>query len=106
MSLMPGVFETHGHISEVEGHMARGGSRALPHREAGLEPLDMWRYQSPVERWSWCLRHVVTSEPSYVKDGTRATRHVVTLKPSPTGWWARCHGVHGDAKALCILRRV
>jgi hypothetical protein len=42
LSLMSSALGTHGHVSEAEGHRARGGSRALPHREAGLEPLDTW----------------------------------------------------------------
>jgi hypothetical protein len=28
-------------------HRARGDTRALLHREAGLEPRDTWRHQSP-----------------------------------------------------------
>jgi hypothetical protein len=38
MSLMSGVLGAHGHAPGAEGHRARGGSRALPHQEAGLEP--------------------------------------------------------------------
>jgi hypothetical protein len=38
MILMSGALGTHGHASKVEGHKACGGSRALPHQEAGLEP--------------------------------------------------------------------
>jgi hypothetical protein len=48
----------------AKSHWARGGSGALLHQEAGLEPHDTWRYQSPARRWSWCLGHVVTPEPS------------------------------------------
>jgi hypothetical protein len=42
ISLMLGALGMHGHTSEAKGHRARGGSRALPHREAGPEPQDMW----------------------------------------------------------------
>jgi hypothetical protein len=42
MSLMSGALGMHRHASEAEGHRARGGSRALPHQEAGPEPQDMW----------------------------------------------------------------
>jgi hypothetical protein len=31
----------------VEGHWTRVDFGALPHREAGLEPHDTWRYRSP-----------------------------------------------------------
>jgi hypothetical protein len=34
------------------------------HQVVGLEPQDMCRYQSPVGRWSLCLGHVMTLEPS------------------------------------------
>jgi hypothetical protein len=44
MSLMSGVMGMHGHVLEAEGHRALGGSRALLHREKGLEPRDTWRY--------------------------------------------------------------
>jgi hypothetical protein len=69
----------------AKSHWARGGSRALPHQEAGLEPYDTWRNRSPTERWSWCLGHVVMSEPSCTGGGPGATRHVVTPEASPTG---------------------
>jgi hypothetical protein len=42
MSLMSSIMGMHGHALEAEGHRALGGSRALPHREAGLEPQDTW----------------------------------------------------------------
>jgi hypothetical protein len=41
MSLMSNALGTHEHVSEAEGHRVCGGSRALPHRKAGLDPLDM-----------------------------------------------------------------
>jgi hypothetical protein len=69
----------------VEIHRARGSSRALPHQETGIEPHDTWRYRSPVGRWSWCLSHVATAEPSCAGGGPGATRHVVTPGPSPAG---------------------
>jgi hypothetical protein len=69
----------------AEGHWARGGSGALPHQEAGLEPLDTWRYQSPVGRWSWCLDHVATPEPSCAGGGPGATMYVANPEPSPPG---------------------
>jgi hypothetical protein len=69
----------------AESYWARGGSRALPHQEAGLEPYDTWRNRSPTERWSWCLGHVVMSEPSCTGGGPGAMRHVVTPEASPTG---------------------
>jgi hypothetical protein len=47
MSLMSGTLGMLGHASEAEGHRARGGARALPHREGGLKPQDTWRYRSP-----------------------------------------------------------
>jgi hypothetical protein len=68
----------------AESHWARGGSGALPHHEAGLEPQDTCRYLSPAGRWSWCLGHTVTPEPPCAGGGPRATRHVTTLEPSPT----------------------
>jgi hypothetical protein len=40
MSLMVGVLGTHGHASGAESQSARGGSKALPHWEAGLELQD------------------------------------------------------------------
>jgi hypothetical protein len=40
MSLMSGVLGSHGHTLGAEGHRARGGFRALPHQEKGLEPQD------------------------------------------------------------------
>jgi hypothetical protein len=106
MSLMLGALGTHEHASGAEGHRTRGTFKALPYREVGLEPQDTWQYRSPAGRWSWCLGHVVTSEPSRAGDGSGAARHVMTLKPSPTGWRARCHGAHGDAGALRTGRRV
>jgi hypothetical protein len=42
ISLMLGALGMHGHASEAKGHRARGGSRALPHKEAAPEPQDMW----------------------------------------------------------------
>jgi hypothetical protein len=71
--------------SGAESHWARGGSGALPHQEVGLEPHDMWRYRSPARRWSWCLGHVATLEPSCTGGGPGATRHVATPEPSPSG---------------------
>jgi hypothetical protein len=38
MSLMLGALGTHEYASEAESHGARGDARALPHREAGMEP--------------------------------------------------------------------
>jgi hypothetical protein len=35
MSLLLGALGMHGHTSKVDGHRARGSSRALPYREAG-----------------------------------------------------------------------
>jgi hypothetical protein len=40
MSLVSGALGMHGHASEAERHGTRGDARALPHREAGLEPWD------------------------------------------------------------------
>jgi hypothetical protein len=37
MSVMSGVLGMHGHASDAESHGARGDTRALPHREVGLE---------------------------------------------------------------------
>jgi hypothetical protein len=48
MSLMSNALGTHEHVSEAEGHRVCGGSRALPHRKAGLDPLYMWQYRSPI----------------------------------------------------------
>jgi hypothetical protein len=83
-----------------ESHWARGGSEALPHQEAGLEPQDTWRYRSPTGRWSWCLGHVATPEPSYAGGGPGATRHVVTLEPSLARGQARCLRACGNTGAL------
>jgi hypothetical protein len=66
MSLLSGILGTHGHASETggpgqvsrpaeyspfpcgpwdaESHVAHGDARALPCREAGLEPWDTWRH--------------------------------------------------------------
>jgi hypothetical protein len=85
MNLMSDVLGMHGHASKAEGHRAHGGSKALPHREAGLEPQNTWRYRSPARRWSWCLGHVATSKPSCAGDGSRAVRYVATPEPSPAG---------------------
>jgi hypothetical protein len=85
MRLMSDILGTHGHAPEAEGHRARGGSRVLLHQEAGLEPQDTWRYQSPIGRWSWCLGHVATPEPSCAGDEPGAMRHVATPEPSPAG---------------------
>jgi hypothetical protein len=71
--------------SEVKGHRAHGGSGALLHQEVGLEPHDTWRYRSPTGRWSWCLSHMVTPEPSHAGGGPRAARHVATSEPFPAG---------------------
>jgi hypothetical protein len=106
MSLMAGALGTHGHASGAESHSARSGSRALMHREVGLELYDTWRCQSPARRWSSCLRHVATPEPSCTGDGPRAVRHAVTPEPSPAWWWAQCHKVRCDAGALHTERRV
>jgi hypothetical protein len=46
MSLMSGALGTHRHALEAETHGARGDAKALPHREAGLEPWDTWRHGS------------------------------------------------------------
>jgi hypothetical protein len=40
--LMLDALGMHEHTSEAESQMACGDTRALPHREAGLEPQDMW----------------------------------------------------------------
>jgi hypothetical protein len=85
MSLMSGALGMHGHASEDEGHWTCGSSRALTHREVGLEPQDMWQYRSPAGRWSWCLGHMAMPEPSHTGDESGATRHVVTPEPSPAG---------------------
>jgi hypothetical protein len=76
MGLMSGVLGTHGHAwgpratgHVVESHWARGNSGTLLHQKVGLEPQDMCRYQSPAGRWSWCLGHVATPEPSYAGAG-------------------------------------
>jgi hypothetical protein len=69
----------------AESHWASGGSGALPHQEAGLEPQDTCRYRSPAERWSWCLGHVATPEPSCAGGGPEATRRMATPEPSPAG---------------------
>jgi hypothetical protein len=100
MSLMSNALGTHEHVSEAEGHRVCGGSRALPHRKAGLDPLYMWQYRSPIGRWSWGLRHVVTWDPSCAGDESGAARHVATPEPSPSGWRARCHGARDDARTL------
>jgi hypothetical protein len=42
MSLMSGAMGMHGHASEAESHGACGDAGALSHREAGLEPQDVW----------------------------------------------------------------
>jgi hypothetical protein len=61
MSLMSGVLGMHGHARgpRVTGHVA----------VVGLEPQHTWWYRSPAERWSWCLGHVATPEPSYAGAG-------------------------------------
>jgi hypothetical protein len=81
---------------EAESHWARGGSGALLHQEAGLEPLDTWRHRSLAERWSWCLGHVAAPEPSYVGGGPGAARHMATPEPSPVGCRDRCLGARGN----------
>jgi hypothetical protein len=99
----------------AESHWARGGSGALPHQEVGLEPQDTWQYRSPVGRWSWCLSHMVTPEPSCAGAGLepRGTWRLRSLplpgdglgargtpEPSPSGWCAQCLGARGDTEAL------
>jgi hypothetical protein len=85
MGLMSSVLGTHGYTLGAESHWARGGCRALPQQEAGLEPQDTWRYRSPAGRWSLCLGHVATPEPSCAGGGLRDTMHVATSEPSPVG---------------------
>jgi hypothetical protein len=69
MSVMSGVLGMHGHASEAESHGARGDTRALPHREVGLEPQDTWRHRNP----------------SLLSGGPGGTGHMATLEPSRTG---------------------
>jgi hypothetical protein len=74
----------HGHASEAESHGTLGDARALPHREAGVEPQDTWRHQSP----------------SLSGGGPGGKGHVATLEPSHTRRRVWSRGTHGNTGAL------
>jgi hypothetical protein len=84
MSLMSSALGTHRHASEAESHRARGNARALPHREAGLEPHDTWRHRSP----------------SLAGGGPGATGHMAMPEPSCTGRRVWSRGTRGNTGAL------
>jgi hypothetical protein len=88
MSLMSGALGTHGHVSWAKGRGACDDARALPRREASLEPRNTWRQRRPSLWGDGPSRTWRPQSPPVLGGGSGV---VATPEPFPAEWRARLH---------------